>query len=77
MQRKGPFFLGLAITLTAVILRLNVGKGLFTSFGWGGPLEISRDFLNMHAWIDLFNIAILTGLALTLIGWFVPPSSQD
>jgi len=49
-----------------------MGRKLFTTFHWSGSIEISPDYLNMQAWTDLFNIAILTGIALALIGWFMP-----
>jgi len=72
MQRPKTFFLGVAITVMAVLLRLMVGKVLFTSFGWGGPIEISPGYQDMRAWIDLFNIAIMSGIALAIVGWVVP-----
>jgi hypothetical protein len=74
MQRPPICILGIVLASVAAILRLNVGS-MFTSFSWSAnTIQISRDYQNMLAWIDIFNIAIVAGLALAIIGWLLPPS---
>ena len=73
MQHPRTCIIGIVVATIAVILRLNVGN-MFTSFGWSGNFnQISRDYLNMMAWIDVFDIAIIAGLSVAAIGWLMPP----
>jgi di/tricarboxylate transporter len=79
MQRPLACVLGLLLIFFAFSLHLNVGA-MFTHFSWSGnAIEISREYQYMRAWIDVFNIAMLAGLALALIGWVVPsrPAKSD
>ena len=73
MQRPITCILGVLLAGLAVVLRLNVGS-IFTGYSWSGnAIEISRDYQNMRAWVDVFNIAIVAGIAVAIVGWVVPP----
>jgi hypothetical protein len=73
MERPITCILGVLFTVLAVTLRLDVGN-MFTAYSWSGnAIVISRDYQYMRAWIDVLNIAIVTGIAMAILGWLVPP----
>lgn len=77
MERPLTCTLGILLCCLATAFRLNASE-LFTHFAWSGSaIEVSRDYQNMRAWVDVFNIAIVTGIAVSLIGWLVPPRAQE
>jgi len=73
MQQRGVFDFGLAFFFLAVLLRINVNT-IFHTFIWSGnAMELSPQYKLMLAWNDVFDVLMLAGCAIAIIGWFVPP----